>query len=261
MSYTTDINGIMVCLSPEEAQMLKASPRLAEALKLAIPALQAACASAKNELLDPSLQRDDSKLKSAQDNLLNARAALKAAGGDGDTEMKSYIERLRKLEANPPKDINQYLGGTAYLMALDDAIKAYRECQETHRRWIKQRNEKYGFSCDYWDCPHKIKVGEIYFSKVYPEGQTQDYCSECAATFMLQPEAIGIDGVVISMKWGDILPTVAELKAAFAKVRTGDPLTCPQFKTCSGLGYLSDTDITNRQFSDGAREVCAACVK
>jgi len=52
--------------------------------------------------------------------------------------------------------------------------------------WERRTHHGSTFSCDYWDCPHKIQEGEKYYLEMYPEGQVMSYCLECSAFFMAQ---------------------------------------------------------------------------
>jgi hypothetical protein len=52
--------------------------------------------------------------------------------------------------------------------------------------WEKETNKGGYFPCNYWDCPHTIRTGDIYYSELYPSEQTESFCPECSAFFMAQ---------------------------------------------------------------------------
>ncbi len=52
-----------------------------------------------------------------------------------------------------------------------------------YHKFQRTVNDEYDFPCDYWDCPNKIKHGEVYYLELYPEGQVHQWCLECSAFF------------------------------------------------------------------------------
>ena len=52
--------------------------------------------------------------------------------------------------------------------------------------WEKETNNSHTFGCDYWDCSHKIRIGDTYYTELYPGEQSESYCVECSAFFLAQ---------------------------------------------------------------------------
>jgi len=62
--------------------------------------------------------------------------------------------------------------------------------------WKKQKHRGDTFSCDFWDCPHKIRDGDIYWRNLYPDGNEHTYCVDCSCTFMAQAVNAFLNGGV-----------------------------------------------------------------
>lgn len=52
--------------------------------------------------------------------------------------------------------------------------------------WKEQKHKGATFSCGYWDCPNKIRSGDVYYSNIYPDGNEESYCLKCSCFFMAQ---------------------------------------------------------------------------